>query len=162
MCLNLPFIDWLIRSYLWLFFYSQESVPEFVELKQKVFREVDAVCSDDIILSSSTSCIVPSRFTLDLKHKKNCLVSHPVCIKYCCIVIYEFTLYFLLIDVFCSKYWSVQNGMSSFKASIIQPFMLFVNFNLIFIARSIHQPWYHLLKSCHLLKQIRYVNYDTL
>lgn len=59
-------------------FFMQESVPEFVELKQKVFREVDAVCSDDIILSSSTSCIVPSRFTLDLKHKKNCLVSHPI------------------------------------------------------------------------------------
>jgi len=66
-----------------LFTLFQESVPENLELKQKVFKECDEVASDDIILSSSTSCIVPSKFLMGLKHSNNCIISHPVSMLLC-------------------------------------------------------------------------------
>ena len=57
---------------------SQECVPENVDLKKKVFHDLDQFASDDMVLASSTSCIMPSLFTSDLKHKNQCLVAHPV------------------------------------------------------------------------------------
>jgi len=56
----------------------QECVPESLDLKIKIFKEMDQLVGADTILSSSTSCIVPSKFTKDLAHRTNCLVSHPV------------------------------------------------------------------------------------
>lgn len=58
--------------------YVQECVPENVELKIKVFKELDKFASDDMILASSTSCIVPSKFVSDLCHKDQCIVAHPL------------------------------------------------------------------------------------
>lgn len=59
----------------------KESVPENLELKRKVFEEIDELAGDETILASSASCIMPSKFTYDLKHKSHCIVAHPVSLE---------------------------------------------------------------------------------
>jgi L-gulonate 3-dehydrogenase len=58
--------------------FVQENAPEKVEVKQALYRELDALASPDAILASSTSAIVASRFTEDLPGRHRCLVAHPV------------------------------------------------------------------------------------
>jgi len=56
----------------------QESSPETLEAKRTLFAELDRLAAPDAILASSTSTIVPSRFTEALKGRHRCLVAHPV------------------------------------------------------------------------------------
>jgi L-gulonate 3-dehydrogenase len=58
--------------------FVQENTPETVEAKREIFRELDRLAPRDIVLASSTSAIVASRFTEDLKTRERCLVAHPV------------------------------------------------------------------------------------
>jgi len=58
--------------------YVQECIPEVLELKIKVFSQLDSLASPDTILASSTSAIPPSKFTEGLKGRNRCLVSHPI------------------------------------------------------------------------------------
>src|SRR3954462_3890919 len=58
--------------------YVQENVPETVEAKRAIFAELDAISNPDAILASSTSAIVASLFTENLKGRARCLVAHPV------------------------------------------------------------------------------------
>jgi 3-hydroxyacyl-CoA dehydrogenase len=56
----------------------QENLPERVENKRAIFSELDRLAAPAAILASSTSTIVASLFTEDLKGRHRCLVAHPV------------------------------------------------------------------------------------
>src|SRR3984957_3887439 len=56
----------------------QENTPEDVEVKRAVFAQLDAVAPSDAVLASSTSAILPSAFTENLKGRARRLVVHPI------------------------------------------------------------------------------------
>ena len=56
----------------------QENTPEDVEVKRAVFARLDAAAPADAVLASSTSAILPSAFTENLKGRARCLVVHPI------------------------------------------------------------------------------------
>ncbi|NP_001120498.1 lambda-crystallin homolog [Xenopus tropicalis] len=58
--------------------YIQECVPENLDLKRKIFSELDLYVDDSTIISSSTSCLSPTSMFTGLQHVKNCIVAHPV------------------------------------------------------------------------------------
>lgn len=58
--------------------FVQENSPEKLEVKQALFAELDRLAAPDAILASSTSTLVASRFTENLKGRQRCLVAHPV------------------------------------------------------------------------------------
>jgi 3-hydroxyacyl-CoA dehydrogenase len=58
--------------------YVQESGPEKVEVKRETFARLDAAARKDAILASSTSALVPSKFTESLAGRARCVVAHPV------------------------------------------------------------------------------------
>ena len=58
--------------------YVQESGPEVLAVKVQLFAELDAAAPAGAVLASSTSAIVASRFTENLKGRARCLVAHPV------------------------------------------------------------------------------------
>ncbi|XP_069009761.1 lambda-crystallin homolog [Embiotoca jacksoni] len=59
-------------------FFVQESVFEQLEVKQSIFQDIERLVGTDIILSSSTSCLVPSNVFSRVQNRSRCLVSHPV------------------------------------------------------------------------------------
>ena len=59
--------------------YIQECVPEILDLKRKVWNNIDSVVTNpNTIMASSSSCIVPSKISNDLKHKEQFIIAHPV------------------------------------------------------------------------------------
>ena len=56
----------------------QESGPERLEDKARLFAEMDALAAPTTILASSTSFIKASDFSKDVKGRARCLVAHPV------------------------------------------------------------------------------------
>lgn len=56
----------------------QENTPEDVEIKKQVFAKLDALAPKDAIIASSTSGILPSKFTEELAGRDRCLVVHPI------------------------------------------------------------------------------------
>lgn len=56
----------------------QECTPEDVDLKGRVFAALDAAADRGAVLASSTSAILPSRFTEHLPGRARCLVAHPI------------------------------------------------------------------------------------
>lgn len=59
-------------------FFVQECVFEQLEVKQNVFQDIERHVGKDVILSSSTSFIVPSKVFSKVQNKSRCIVSHPV------------------------------------------------------------------------------------
>lgn len=58
--------------------FVQENGPEKIEDKIALFGELDRLAAPNTLLVSSTSAIVASRFTENLKGRARCLVGHPV------------------------------------------------------------------------------------
>ena len=56
----------------------QESTPEDIGVKRDVFARLDALAPTGAVLASSTSAILPSRFTDALPGRARSLVVHPI------------------------------------------------------------------------------------
>lgn len=57
--------------------YVQECVVENLEVKRRLFADLDRLTAPDTVLASSTSTIMASRFAADLPGRERCLVVHP-------------------------------------------------------------------------------------
>jgi carnitine 3-dehydrogenase len=55
----------------------QESVPERLEIKHKTFADVQAACSEDAVIGSSTSGFKPSELQQGAKRPGQIMVAHP-------------------------------------------------------------------------------------
>lgn len=58
--------------------YMQECTPENLELKREVYGALDTAAAPDAVLASSTSALLPSKFTDHVKGRHRCLVAHPI------------------------------------------------------------------------------------
>ena len=58
--------------------YVQENLPERLEIKLQLYKQMDDLAKPDTILASSTSGIPASAFTESLAGRHRCLVAHPV------------------------------------------------------------------------------------
>jgi L-gulonate 3-dehydrogenase len=58
--------------------YVQESIVEDVDVKRRLFKQLDEFAPSSAVLASSTSEIQPSRFLEDLAGRDRCLVAHPI------------------------------------------------------------------------------------
>jgi 3-hydroxyacyl-CoA dehydrogenase len=58
--------------------YVQENIAEKVDVKRKLYADMDAAAPPQCILASSTSSIPTSVFSEGLPGRKRCIVAHPV------------------------------------------------------------------------------------
>jgi len=56
----------------------QENTPEDLKTKRRVFVQLDQTAAPGAVLASSTSALLPSRFTEALAGRQRCLVVHPI------------------------------------------------------------------------------------
>lgn len=57
--------------------FVQECVPERIELKRSVYRQIQEIRGADVIIASSTSATMPSVLQEDALHPETILVGHP-------------------------------------------------------------------------------------
>ncbi|NQW08937.1 MAG: hypothetical protein HQ481_03505 [Alphaproteobacteria bacterium] len=57
--------------------YVQESVPERLELKHRIFAEIETAAAPDTLIGSSTSGFTPSALRDGLRHPERLIVAHP-------------------------------------------------------------------------------------
>lgn len=53
-----------------------ECIPEVLELKNDLFRKLDQMCGEEVILATNTSGLSPSRIALNLKYPERTLATH--------------------------------------------------------------------------------------
>lgn len=53
-----------------------EAVPERLELKQKIFKQLDELCDPTVILASNTSAISPTDIVSKTKHPERTVITH--------------------------------------------------------------------------------------
>jgi L-gulonate 3-dehydrogenase len=53
----------------------QECIPEDVEMKSKLFLQLDQTVPVNALIASSSSCIMPSQFTEKMKTRNRCIVA---------------------------------------------------------------------------------------
>lgn len=56
----------------------QENTPEDLAVKRQIFAQLDRAAPPDAVLASSTSALLPSRFSQGLTGAARCLVAHPL------------------------------------------------------------------------------------
>lgn len=56
----------------------QENTPERLDIKAGIFAALDALATPEAVLASSTSALLPSRFTEGLAGRARCVVVHPI------------------------------------------------------------------------------------
>ncbi|TIY03406.1 MAG: 3-hydroxyacyl-CoA dehydrogenase, partial [Mesorhizobium sp.] len=56
----------------------QENTPENLEVKREVFSLIDALAGPHAVIASSTSALLPSKFTDHLQGRHRCVVVHPI------------------------------------------------------------------------------------
>lgn len=56
----------------------QENTPENLDLKREVFSRIDGLAEAQAVIASSTSALLPSKFTDHLQGRHRCLVVHPI------------------------------------------------------------------------------------
>ena len=57
--------------------FIQESAPEVEDLKRGLLARVDAAARPDVVIASSSSGLLPTRFQVDCTHAERVLVGHP-------------------------------------------------------------------------------------
>jgi carnitine 3-dehydrogenase len=57
--------------------FVQESAPENEDLKRRLFAQLDAAARPEVLIASSSSGLLPTRFASDCKHPERVLVGHP-------------------------------------------------------------------------------------
>lgn len=58
--------------------YVQENTPENLEIKKQVFANLDKLTPRNAVIASSTSALLPSKFTEELDGRDRCVVVHPI------------------------------------------------------------------------------------
>jgi len=53
-----------------------EAIPEVLEMKQEMFRELEGICKRETIFASNTSTLLPTPLSEKLEHKERLLVAH--------------------------------------------------------------------------------------
>jgi len=53
-----------------------ECIPEVLELKNELFRKLDEICNEEVILATNTSGLSPSRIASNLKHPGRTIATH--------------------------------------------------------------------------------------
>ncbi|BAV45764.1 3-hydroxyacyl-CoA dehydrogenase [Mesorhizobium sp. 113-1-2] len=56
----------------------QENTPENLDVKREVFSLIDRLAGPQTVIASSTSALLPSKFTNHLEGRHRCLVVHPI------------------------------------------------------------------------------------